>query len=471
MLLVVFDTARADAFEPYGAPAGSSPAVAQLASRGAAHPRAYAPACWTVPSHGSMFSGRPYRSAGFQHRGAQGAPGYKAACDALAADGSFLPAVLAKAGHETRGVSANAWIHARTGFDAGFEHFEPVRGHRVRASHGRDLRSRLRWQYDAIRAVADDGATQIEELLADWVRRRDRRPFFWFVNLVECHSPYMPPKPFNDLSALERAKAAREATEWLTLGSVWKSSLGRFEVPDDALVRMRRLYAASIRQLDAWLARVLDSLDRGGMLEDTQVVVTSDHGENFGEGGLLAHAFSLDDRLLRVPLVTAGPARPPDGAVFPLASLAGYLADVGGVDDHPFHDHGVPDGIAVAQFDSPAEGNAAAIAKTVDAYDLDAAGAERLRRSFTCATDGRYKLLRVSGGGEELVDLDRDPLELHPRTPDDGDGVPADVLARLRQAIDDVALAERPKAVARTEERRGDEAEFEEQLRQLGYLE
>ena len=53
--------------------------------------------------------------------------------------------------------------------------------------------------------------------------------------------------------------------------------------------------------MDDWLARVLDLLDKHKLLDDTQVVVTSDHGENFGEGGLCGHSFSLDDRSIRVP--------------------------------------------------------------------------------------------------------------------------------------------------------------------------
>jgi sulfatase-like protein len=69
VILIVFDTARADAFEPYGARAGATPAIAELARRGAAHPQAFADASWTVPSHAAMLSGRLPRSAGFQHRG------------------------------------------------------------------------------------------------------------------------------------------------------------------------------------------------------------------------------------------------------------------------------------------------------------------------------------------------------------------------------------------------------------------
>src|ERR1700709_2375047 len=64
VLLVVLDTARADAFEPYGSPAGSTPVLRDLASRGTAVTSAYAPSSWTMPSHASMLSGLMPRTLG-----------------------------------------------------------------------------------------------------------------------------------------------------------------------------------------------------------------------------------------------------------------------------------------------------------------------------------------------------------------------------------------------------------------------
>ena len=77
-------------------------------------------------------------------------------------------------------------------------------------------------------------------------------------------------------------------------------------MPDDAL----DAHAAPLRLLDPPArrlarGRVLEDVD----LDDTLVIVCSDHGENFGEGGLVGHAFSLDDRLTRVPFVVGGPRR------------------------------------------------------------------------------------------------------------------------------------------------------------------
>ena len=129
------------------------------------------------------------------------------------------------------------------------------------------------------------------------------------MNLVECHSPYLPPWPYDDLGPIDRLRAAEEARRHLTLSGIWKACAGGFDVAPAALERMRHLYARSVRLMDDWLRDLLDDLDRRGILDRTLVIVTSDHGENFGEGGLMGHAFSLDQRLLRVPLVIAGPGR------------------------------------------------------------------------------------------------------------------------------------------------------------------
>ncbi|MDP1793594.1 MAG: sulfatase [Acidimicrobiales bacterium] len=479
VVLVVFDTARRDAFAPYGAQR-NTPAIAEMASRGAAHPNAYATASWTVPSHASLFSGKLPRSAGFQHRGATGDGVYREANAQLDARGELLPGVLRAQGYETRGLSGNTWITDHTGFHRGFDEFRLVTRRRPGRMHKKGLRDRLAWRMDAVRARLDDGAAEVGELLESWIARRDRKPFFWFVNLIECHSPYMPPLPFNPLSPVDRWRAADEASEYLNVASIWKCSLGGFDVPDDAIERMRLLHNASAAQLDAWVARLLTSLDKHGLLDDTQIVLTSDHGENLGDGKLLGHSFSLDDRLLKVPLVTAGPSALPTDSVFSLAALPAWLCSVAGVEEHPFEPEFAP-GVAVAQLDAPGDGSPHKCLHDVQIWDWPddgAAAAARLGTSITCATDGRLKLSRPHGTGaraaglpfELLVDLEADPVEMNPRAVTPSQEVEhAAALRVLRAALDRAAELERPKTVPRSGQPDRDEA-LAEQLAHLGYL-
>ena len=305
-----------------------------------------------------MFSGKLPRSAGFQHRGATSDLVYREANVRLANKTESLPTVFRAAGYETRGLSGNTWVTDHTGFDQGFEEFRLVTRRRPGRLHKKGLRDKLMWRLDAVKARLDDGASEVEQMLGAWAAagRTNRKPFFWFVNLIECHSPFLPPKPFNPLGPIARWKSAGEASRYLNVGSIWRCSLGAYDVPDDVIERMRALYNASASQLDAWVARVLEHLDKHGLLDETQIVLTSDHGENLGDGCLLGHSFSLDDRLLRVPLVTAGPGALPTDGVMSLTGLPAWMCSVAGIDEHPFAPE-FPEGVAVAQLDAPGDGD------------------------------------------------------------------------------------------------------------------
>ncbi len=466
VLLIVLDSARADALEPYGAPAGASPAIEQLARRGAALPHAYANACWTVPSHAALFTGLLPRAAGLI-RAPGGTPrGCRPVLEAHRA--RLLADVLGSAGYDARAVSTNLWLTPESGFDIGFERFVPVDSQRQGAMHREDWRGRLRWGLEALRARADDGAREALDVMLGWTREEQSRPFFWFVNLIECHTPYLPPRPFHALGPLGRLRAAAEARRHLSLDEIWRASTGGFNVPEPALERMRRLYAASIRLLDDWVARLLEGLDAAGRLDDTLVMVVADHGENFGEGGMMAHAFSLDNRLLHVPCVVAGPGHPVVEHAFGLDDLPSHIAEAIGLESHPWRAN-APTGVAVAQFDPPTTDRGdERVRAAVDRWGLDEPAVDRLTTSMTSATDGRLKLL-LRGDREELYDVVRDPGESAPISEPDPGLEPA--LASLRAALaagcNRAGEGEAPGPEAISDEER---LQLEERMRLLGYL-
>jgi arylsulfatase A-like enzyme len=468
VMLIVFDTARADAFEPYGAPAGSSTTVAQLARSGTAHQDTFSTACWTAPSHASLFSARLPRAAGFGHVGGQTQQGYKVAMEALGPD--LLPKVMQAAGYATYGASSNLWISPYSGFDGGFDKFTYVTGGRTKGIARTDLKGRAKWLLESLRARADDGAEAVGAIVREWLAGRDRQPFFLFVNLVECHSPYMPPKPFNDLSPIARVQAGLEAQRHLTFGAIWKSDVGGYDIPEPAIRRMRKAYAASIRQLDDWLSRVLTTFDEWGILDDTEVIITSDHGENLGDGRLIGHAFSLDDRLIRVPMVFSGPLDMPTTDLLSIADVPRMLAKSLEL-DHPWAEgpSGAP---PVAQFDAPAHRSHPRVDESIAQWGLGEEAAYRMCTSFTAATDGRLKLSRALGY-EQLFDLATDPLETAPLAVDGQiEQRYGARLAPLRAALDRAAAEElpQPHGVQTPDLGAEDVAALEEQMRLLGYL-
>lgn len=466
VLLIVFDTARADAFEPWGAAPGTTPTMAQLSHSGDAIEHAYATACWTVPSHGSMFLGQLPRTSSLT----QGTHAWFARVLASQQD-RLLPEVLRRAGYRTAAVSANLWVSPRAGFDSGFDEFVDVHTERATSLANHSWRASARWALQSLRARVDDGAASIERLLRDWLGETSanrRRPFFWFVNLVECHSPYLPPRPWNDLGAVERLRAGSDARHHQSFEAFCKASLGGFTVREDALMRMRHLYGQAVALLDAWLARVLAELEQAGVLDETLIVVTSDHGENFGEAGLMGHCFSLDNRLIRIPLVASGPGTWTAERAWSLSELPRCIANAVGLDEHPWAKSAIP-GVAVAQIDGLCEPDDPKGRASVAALGLGDDAFDRLVASYTVATDGYWKLFRRDGT-ESLIDLTEDPLELSP--------VPVgamreterpDTLASLRAALDLATATENPVSI-RDRGSSDLDADLQARMELLGYM-
>jgi arylsulfatase A-like enzyme len=419
-------------------------------------PNVHSTGCWTLPSHASIFTGLLPRAAGLARAPARTPHSCRPVMEGHR--DRLLPEVFRRAGHATAGVSANLWIGEHGGFDMGFDTFRSVESGRQSGLHDPSPRARAWWALEAARARVDDGAAAARAILTDWVSRvRSDEPFFWFVNLNECHSPYLPPRPYSDVGVLGRLRAAEEARRYLTLGAIWRACAGGLEVPEEALERMRHLYAQSVRLMDDWLADVLGALDGRGLLDETLVVVTSDHGENFGENGLMAHAFSLDERLTHVPLVAAGPGAVELEGLVSLADLPRALARAAGIRD-PWG----PDlcaGVAVAEFDPPTGPDDERAQRVVAQWGVGEAGLRAITTPLTSATNGSSKLVR-RGDVEELFDLDCDPLEQHPLDPSDPR---AD---QLRAALDPAPAVVDSQPEASAEEL----AAIEERMKLLGYM-
>src|SRR5262249_3466064 len=125
---------------------------------------------------------------------------------------------------------------------------------------------------------------------------RPQKPFFAFLNYFDAHGPYLPPPPFN------RKFGDGGPQPDLMVRRTWS--------PQE-IQRSIDAYDGALSYLDEQLGILLDKLKNQHLLENTLIVVTSDHGEQFGEHGLFDHANSLYRPLLHVPLVISYPPRVP----------------------------------------------------------------------------------------------------------------------------------------------------------------
>jgi arylsulfatase A-like enzyme len=269
ILLFVMDTTRADAVSAYGRVSGTTPTLDGLARDGLLYAHAFASAPWTLPSHATLFSGLPPAQHGVGWRRPR-----------VPDDLRLLAERLRDAGYDTFGFSENVWVSDYFNLAQGFQKFVSY--------------------YFESRAAPEAPASAVADALGAWLgRRRGDRPFFVFVNVIDAHSPYR----------------VRAENLFLPPGISGALAASIPQGPESYLCRaprrgalqvLRGLYLGDVRSADEKLASVLALLRAAPGGERLVSVVTADHGELLGEGGLVGHQFSLRNELLQVPLVVNG---------------------------------------------------------------------------------------------------------------------------------------------------------------------
>ena len=293
VLLIVLDTVRARNLGLYGYDRGTTPILDRRAASGVVFDRAIATSSWTFPSHASLFTGRwAHEFSADWH---------------TPLDGRYptLAEVLRDKGYLTAGFSANLfYCTTEFGLDRGFLHYEdyPVSASQalVSTAIGRELiafslnedfafRFRGWIGYDDI--PGRKRAAEINDGFLQWLgRQADRRPFFAFLNYIDAHQPFLPPPPFDTM--FRRTSSRGDPRHW------WN----RRWSPDD-LQAETDAYDGAIAYVDHEIGRLLDELQRRAVLENTVVIITSDHGEHLGERGYMRHGNTLYPEVVHVPLM------------------------------------------------------------------------------------------------------------------------------------------------------------------------
>ena len=328
VLLLVLDTVRAWNLGLYGYPRSTTPHLDRRFADGVVFDRVLASAPWTLASHASMFTGRLPTSL---------SANWNRALDGRAAT---IAEVLRSAGYATGGFIGNYRYAGRsTGLGRGFEQYvdyplDLAEGLRMSGMVRRILRNpRLQAWLGENRIVEARSAAAINKDLLDWLDRTPGRPFFAFVNYVDGHAPYLPPAPYDSLwsrSSGQDADVSRQQVDQLKL--VFRSAAQLA----DPLTEYLDGYDGAISYLDVQIDSLLNALDRRGRLANTIVILTADHGEQFGEHGLIQHGNSLYLPLLHVPLAIWAPGRVPPGLRIgqpgSLRHLAATIAELAGAD-------------------------------------------------------------------------------------------------------------------------------------------
>jgi arylsulfatase A-like enzyme len=319
VVLIVWDTVRASCLSLYGYPRDTTPNLAGWARDGVRYDCALAPAPWTFPSHTSFFTGQwPFRlNSQWKYALEQSHP--------------TLAEYLSSRGYQTGGFVANTdCCSYETGLDRGFAHFEDY------ALTPRSLLSRSvagKWILENLLSFGDSydkkwiglqsrGARELNGAFLDWLsRRRTDRPFFAFLNYFDAHAPYIPPVGYRHFGI--RPVTPGDYQVLVDFVGMNKNLISKHD-----LMMARDCYQDCIAFLDEQLGRLLDELQAQGLLGTTDVIITSDHGEEFGEHLFFGHAHNTNLDAIGVPLVILSPCAPRGKAVYSPVSLRDLPATV-----------------------------------------------------------------------------------------------------------------------------------------------
>ncbi len=294
ILLIVLDCVRADHVSAYGYQRPTTPTIDALAKHGTRWTRAYSPSSWTKPSVSSMLTGL-YPSAHGVFRGVKSRRhDINTTTDALTTTTPTLAEALSRAGWRCGAFLNNAQLGEYTNINRGFDTYVP-NGGKV---------DRLLAQFDA------------------WLQTELNRPTFAYLHFLEAHWPYRPRRRhiaefggnrdtncYRDFSAKDYGKLRREMRK------------GDKKLSNHELTDMIDMYDGAIRRLDGKIKIVRAMLDAAGLLDETTIIVTADHGEELNEHGSIGHGQDLSQVLTHVPLIISSPQYSPGNRLTEPVSL------------------------------------------------------------------------------------------------------------------------------------------------------
>jgi arylsulfatase A-like enzyme len=358
VLVIVMDSVAAGHLGLHGYGRATSTTLAELAERGVQFDSARAACSWTLPSHATMFTGRWLHELSV---------GWLTPLDRTH---PTLAGFLGDRGYATAGFVGNTWYCATdSGLARGFVHYEDYILPGLTAFNMAVLVRSAMEGFQAIIYFAEDwlesagllphlerlwrslatdrkGAAVTNRELLDWLayRPQPKRPFFAFLNYFDAHYPYQlsPGRPHR--FGVEPA----DDHQRLLINHWW--DLDKSTLSPKGVAFAVDAYDDCIADLDEQVGKLVDELERRGILAQTWLIITSDHGESFGEHrGVFCHGMSLYETELHVPLLVVPPGGLAEKQVVKetvsLRDLAATVVDLSGLgDDAPFP------GVSLARF-------------------------------------------------------------------------------------------------------------------------
>jgi len=371
VILLTVDSLRADCLEP-----GLMPNLVQFARQAVVFTRAYAQGPYTNMSMPSLFTGRyPSRLEPLEMHGLHGVK---------VGDAPTLATALAAAGYYTLGFHSNPFLSRVFGFDRGFQVF-----YDDLFLDGRGLPPRAKLLLNRIRRLSRStpylpAAALNRKLLQGLGQARE--PFFLWAHFMDPHGPYAG----NGWSLLGKLRAER----------LWRKATRRAgEITPAEREELWKGYRVRVQYLDEQLGALLAELAQRPWWGRTLLVLTADHGDEFGEHGGYTHGHKLYDELIHVPLLLGAPGAAPR-TVEDVVELVGVVPTV--LDFAGVRAAGSLDGESLRPaFEHRAAGRSDSLSE-----------ADLMPHYLGCLRERDWKFIcEERTGREELYDLRADPGE------------------------------------------------------------
>ena len=361
-IVVMIDTLRADHVSAYANTRVEAPALDAFAKGGVVFERYSAVEDWTKPSCATMLTGLYPNTHKTQ------------------SDSGKLPASVKMVSEEMKSQNiatgafiANGYVSGKFGFEKGWDAYTNY--------------------------IRENKRTEAEHVFTDayaWIEQKalGGERFYAYVHTIDPHVPYDPPESFLRLYEKEpyRGSIAPRSTAQLLEGI----KKGTFKPSAADKRHIRALYDGEISYHDKWFGDFMDKLDKAGLLEDTVVIVVSDHGEEFWEHGNVGHGHQIHQELIHVPFIMSWKGSLPEGAR---------------VADNQDHCSLVPTLFDAMGLKSPAylQGTSVLGIARGEGTPAPAAGFSTHQGEREATWCGRYKLLQRGPISTSLFDVDGDP--------------------------------------------------------------
>ena len=278
VVFVSIDTLRADHLSCYGYERETSPFIDSLAQKGVRFEHARSASPWTLPAHTTMFTGQLPAT-------------HHIVDDSVSLDQStpVLASVMKEQGYQTGGFVSTLYVSKIFGFDRGFDYFEDFDLH----TEKRNLSGEV---------IAEE---IISQAMNWWSSLEEDKPVFLFLHFYDVHYEYDPPEPYTSMFDRPPQKGDRKYRNYF--------HFKKKPVKEKQMTHQIAQYDETIRYVDDQLKRIQEAADKSG--RKIRWVITSDHGEEFGERGSWGHAHTLYAEQLHIPLIISGAGVPSNSVV------------------------------------------------------------------------------------------------------------------------------------------------------------